>query len=138
MITLRQACLPWVTIFENRADYKQKMGHEAPAFDPNMPPQCWMYVGTDRTIDTFGVYVPSANPYRGSIYNLVVREHTAAGYGNPVLEPTFIPNFVANRVNLPGDQSGIMIDDQLFPIRDLQPNESLQSGFGGVPVIVGA
>lgn len=134
-IPLNQATLAGVLVFQNRADYLQRMGHQPPQYTDQLPIQCWMYVGPDNS--TQG----GANPYRGAFYNLVFHEivRNEAGqliYGVPVLEQTFISQRTATRVNLPGDQAGIPVDTQQFPIRDLLPGESIQAGFGGVPIIV--
>lgn len=135
-IPLNQAVMPYVRVFSNRADYARKIGHESPPYDPNLPVKIWDYIGPSRTINFPNVQAPSSNPYAGSYYNLVIREIVNGVHGVPTLESIFIPNFVALRVNIPPDQSGIAVDDQQFPIRDLRNGERIEAGFGGTPMIV--
>lgn len=135
-ISIKDAGLPGVMTFENRADYKKRMGVDPPPYDKNLPIQIWMDT-IDRRTQRTGIINPTANPYDGVTYNLVIRETVAnvgepLVYGSPLLETTLIPYSVARRVNLPDDQSGIRVDDMIFPIRDLQPGERVNGDPFGV------
>lgn len=137
---LRSLLLPGVLTFNTRADYKKLMGVDPPAFDPALPVQCWVDTVRERVVDVPTVVNPSANPYRGFVYNLVVRETVAKPgepivYGVAVLEPTYIPACIATRLNLPGEQYGIRVDNMQIPIRDLLPGEVIESNPFGITVV---
>ncbi len=131
--------LPGIEVFVSRADFRVRTGKEAPAYDPNFPVQCWRDMQDVTQGNIPQVVYPNNNPYRGRTFNLVIRERVIAAsgvmiYGVAVLEPTFIPHFISARVNLPPDQSGIPVDDQQFPIRDLLPGETIVSSPFGISI----
>lgn len=137
MLRLLDAVLPGVEVYVSRADFLSRNRVEAPPYDPNLPVQCWRDVNPMIEGSVPGVVYPGNNPYRGRHYNLVVREQVLAPsgvliFGQAVLESTFVPRALASRVNLPPDQSGIVVDTNCFPIRDLTPTEMIYSNPWGV------
>lgn len=135
-ISLQQAILPGVQVFVSQADYVKKTGQQPPAYDPNLPIQLWRDTLGRTQAPLSNVFYPNNNPYRGFVYNLVilesVYENNTVVAGVAVLEPTFVPEMLAQRVNIPTDQSGIKFPSTVFPIRDLLPGESIDNSPFGI------
>ena len=138
-ISLQQALLPGIKTYVSQADYMKKNGHPPPPYDPNLPDKLWEDPREAIDVPFQNVFYPNNNPWRGFTYNIVVLEKVFQNgtvvEGVAVLEPTFIPEFIAARVNIPGDQSGdknVSTAVNQFPIRDLLPGESVHNSPFGI------
>jgi len=116
--------------YQTRDDYARVTGSEPPAFDPAKPPKYWCDPAAAQT------------PRRSVVYEQVLvlssgSMPVAGQDGKPVLEPLVLNKLEAATVNIPpkgigfSNIPGADVPEVPAPLRNLEPFEELEFGFGG-------
>lgn len=102
-----------IQVFQNQAEYTQKTGKPAPAWNPALPKKGW--IDTNAPVGTFAMLT----------YHTA---HLDASFQHPIVTDITVPSFLAGTINLPPDTGGYTQStggEYLTPIRSLLPNEKL-------------
>lgn len=120
--------------YQTREQYTKATGKEPPEFNPNKPPKGWFDPAA----------VADASTRRSVVYENVIASSDsgfaiAGEDGKPALEALLLSKADAATVNIPlknsANEPGAGVPEVPVPLRDLEPEEYLDFGFGGNVIV---